>query len=46
VTTKSKAVISESAVSQKTEVTGNKTSSEDSAPADIISLRKLAGIGK
>lgn len=47
VTTKSKAVISESTVSQKTEVTGNKTSSENAAPeADIISLRKLAGIGK
>lgn len=46
VTTKGKAVIYESAVSQKTEITGNKTSSEDSAPADIISLRKLAGIGK
>lgn len=44
--TKTKTVISESAASQKTEVTGNKTSSEDSAPADIISLRKLAGIGK
>jgi hypothetical protein len=41
-----KTVISESATSQKTAVTGDKTSSEDSAPADIISLRKLAGIGK
>ena len=46
VPTKGKTVISESAASQKTEVTGNKASSEDSAPADIISLRKLAGIGK
>ncbi len=42
----SKTVISESATSQKTAVTGDKASSEDSAPADIISLRKLAGIGK
>jgi hypothetical protein len=41
-----RAVISESATSQKTAVTGDKTSSEDAAPADIISLRKLAGIGK
>jgi hypothetical protein len=41
-----KSVISESATSQKTAITGNKTSSEDAAPADIISLRKLAGIGK
>jgi len=41
-----KAVISESTISQKTAVTGNKTSSEESAGADIISLRKLAGIGK
>jgi hypothetical protein len=41
-----KAVISESATSQTTAVTGNKASSEDTAPADIISLRKLAGIGK
>jgi len=43
---KGKTVISESTASQKTAVTGNKASSEDSAPADIISLRKLAGIGK
>jgi len=44
---KGKSVISESSVSQKTAVTGDKTSSEKSAPAaDIISLRKLAGIGK
>lgn len=41
-----KSVISESATSQKTAITGDKTSSENSAPADIISLRKLAGIGK
>jgi hypothetical protein len=41
-----KTVISESATSQKTAITGDKTSSEDAAPADIISLRKLAGIGK
>lgn len=46
VPTKGKTLISESTASQKTEVTGNKTSSDDSAPADIISLRKLAGIGK
>lgn len=46
VPTKGKILISESTASQKTEVTGNKTSSDDSAPADIISLRKLAGIGK
>ena len=44
--TAGKQVISESSVSQKTAVTGDKTSSEESAPADIISLRKLAGIGK
>ena len=44
--TNGKQVISESSVSQKTAVTGDKTSSEESAPADIISLRKLAGIGK
>lgn len=43
---KGKTVISESTASQKTAVTGDKTSSESSAPADIISLRKLAGIGK
>lgn len=43
---KSKTVISESATSQTTAVTGDKTSSENAAPADIISLRKLAGIGK
>jgi hypothetical protein len=43
---KGKTVISESTASQKTEMTGDKTSSENSAPADIISLRKLAGIGK
>jgi hypothetical protein len=42
-----RAVISESATSQKTAVTGDKTSSENSAPeAEIVSLRKLAGIGK
>lgn len=46
VKTTSKTVISESSASQKTEVTGDKTSSGESAPADIISLRKLAGIGK
>jgi len=46
VTPKGKTVISESTSSQKTGVTGDKTSSENSAPADIISLRKLAGIGK
>jgi hypothetical protein len=46
VPTKGKTLISESTASQTTEVTGNKTSSDDSAPADIISLRKLAGIGK
>jgi len=44
--TKAKTVISESATSQTTAMTGNKTSSEESAGADIISLRKLAGIGK
>jgi hypothetical protein len=43
---KGKTMVSESTASQKTAVTGNKTSSDDSAPADIISLRKLAGIGK
>lgn len=41
-----KTIVSESATSQKTAITGDKTSSEDAAPADIISLRKLAGIGK
>ena len=42
-----RAVISESATSQKTAVTGDKTSSENAAPeAEIVSLRKLAGIGK
>jgi len=42
-----KTVISESATSQKTAVTGDKTSSENTAPeAEIVSLRKLAGIGK
>ncbi len=42
-----KTVISESATSQKTAVTGDKTSSENAAPeAEIVSLRKLAGIGK
>lgn len=42
-----KTVISESAKSQKTAVTGDKTSSENAAPeAEIVSLRKLAGIGK
>lgn len=47
VSAKAKTVITESAASQKTEMTGNKTSSEDDAAgADIISLRKLAGIGK
>ena len=45
--TKAKAVITESSASQKTEMTGNKTSSEqEAAGADILSLRKLAGIGK
>jgi hypothetical protein len=45
--TKAKAIINESAASQKTEMTGNKTSSEqEAAGADILSLRKLAGIGK
>jgi hypothetical protein len=43
---KAKTVIAESAAFQKTEMTGNKTSSEASAGADILSLRKLAGIGK
>jgi hypothetical protein len=43
---KGKTVISESTASQTTAVTGDKTSSEDAATADIISLRKLAGIGK
>ena len=43
---KAKTVISESATSQTTAMTGNKTSSEESAGADILSLRKLAGIGK
>jgi len=46
--TKSKQMISESSVSQKTAVTGDKTSSEETtAPeAEILSLRKLAGLGK
>ena len=45
--TKAKTVITESAASQKTEMTGDKTSSEqDAAGAEILSLRKLAGIGK
>jgi hypothetical protein len=42
-----KTMISESATSQKTAITGDKTSSENAAPeAEIVSLRKLAGIGK
>ena len=45
--TKAKAIINESSASQKTEMTGDKASSEqDTAGADILSLRKLAGIGK
>lgn len=45
--TKAKAIINESSASQKTEMTGDKASSEqDTAGAAILSLRKLAGIGK